>query len=85
MQIIVSSEPSEIKKADAILIPGVGAFPHAMNKLISHGVVDALDDFKNTGKSSSGICLGMQLLFEKSSEFEDSRSGVTYRATIHPL
>ena len=73
MQIIVSSEPSEIKKADAILIPGVGAFPHAMNKLISHGVVDALDDFKNTGKSLIGICLGMQLLFEKSSEFEDSK------------
>lgn len=73
MQIIASSEPSEIKKSDAIVMPGVGAFPHAINKLVSHGIVDALDDFRSTGKPLIGICLGMQLLFEKSSEFEESK------------
>lgn len=71
MQIITSSEPNEIKKADAIVMPGVGAFPHAMKKLISHGIVDTLYDFRGTGKPLIGICLGMQLLFDKSNEFEE--------------
>ncbi len=71
--VVVSSDHDLIQNSDCVILPGVGAFPHAMKKLISQGIVDALDNFRATGKPLIGICLGMQLLFDKSSEFEECK------------
>lgn len=59
----------EIENADAIILPGVGAFPSAMRKLINLDIADTLKK-ESEKKPFLGICLGMQLLFEESFEFE---------------
>lgn len=60
----------DIINADGIILPGVGAFPHAMKMLNESGLVDTIKA-EAKKKPFLGICLGMQLLFEKSYEFEE--------------
>ncbi|MDE7288743.1 MAG: imidazole glycerol phosphate synthase subunit HisH, partial [Oscillospiraceae bacterium] len=60
----------DIKNADGIILPGVGAFPWAMKMLNESGLVDTIKT-EAKKKPFLGICLGMQLLFEKSYEFEE--------------
>ncbi len=64
---IVSSK-HEIAKAERLILPGVGAFSSAMLTLEKKGLLDGVIDFAETGRPLLGICLGMQLLFEKSEE-----------------
>lgn len=59
----------ELAKFERIILPGVGAFGEAMKKLKAANLDEAIKDFVASGKPFLGICLGMQLLFEKSSEF----------------
>ncbi len=66
---LVSADAAEILAADKIILPGVGAFEDAANKLRSSGLADAVVRAAGDGKPLLGICLGMQLLFEKSFEF----------------
>lgn len=66
---IVSQNAEDIVKADAIVLPGVGAFGEAMNNLKSNKLDLAIKDSINSGKPFLGICLGMQLLFNSSEEF----------------
>ncbi len=68
---VVTSDPQVILSADALILPGVGAFADAMHNLEKLNLVKSLKDFSRTGKPFMGICLGMQLLFSKSSEFGD--------------
>lgn len=63
-------DKNEIKEADAIILPGVGAFPAAMNMLEKSGLIDTIKE-EATKKPLLGICLGMQMLFEKGYEFEE--------------
>lgn len=70
----LTSDKAELEKADEIILPGVGAFPAAMNMLIQSGLVDTIKE-QAAKKPFLGICLGMQLLFEKSFEFEE-RTGL---------
>ena len=66
----LTSDKSEIESADKLILPGVGAFPAAMEMLVKSGLVDTIKE--QAGKKPLlGICLGMQLLFEKSFEFEE--------------
>ena len=65
----LATSSGEIEKADAIILPGVGAFGQAMNNLEKLDMVSALKDHVAAGKPLFGICLGMQLLFEESEEF----------------
>lgn len=58
-----------IMNADGLVIPGVGAFPHAMENLDRSGLIPVIRAFIDTGRPVLGICLGMQLLFEKGTEF----------------
>jgi len=58
-----------LSKFDTLILPGVGAFAKAMEKLNSTGLGDAIKDAAKNGKKIVGICLGMQLLFEESHEF----------------
>lgn len=66
---LVSDEKS-VRDADAIILPGVGAFPAAMRKLEATGLVDTIKD-EAAKKPFLGICLGMQLIFSKGYEFEE--------------
>ena len=65
----VSSDPKEILNSKLAILPGVGAFPEAMNKLKGLNLINAIKEFINLEKPFVGICLGMQLLFENSEEF----------------
>ena len=66
---IVTSDPQVLRSADKILLPGVGAFEDAARKLRDSGLADLLKELAAEGKPLLGICLGMQLLFEKSYEY----------------
>ena len=65
----VSADAAEIAGADKIILPGVGAFEDAARKLRNSGLADAVVGAARAGTPLLGICLGMQLLFEKSFEF----------------
>lgn len=67
---IITRDISDIQKADSLILPGVGAFPHAMQQLAKTGLIEAIKA-ETMKKPLLGICLGMQLLFDKSYEFEE--------------
>ncbi|MCM1507264.1 MAG: imidazole glycerol phosphate synthase subunit HisH [Ruminococcus flavefaciens] len=64
------SDSDSIKNADAVILPGVGAFPSAMKMLENSGLIDTIKEQAKI-KPFLGICLGMQLIFEKGYEFEE--------------
>ena len=66
---IVTSDAEVIRKADKIILPGVGAFADAAKKLRDSGLDKVIIQQAAQGKEIMGICLGMQMLFEKSYEF----------------
>ena len=66
---VVASEPEQLRAADRIILPGVGAFADAARKLAESGMKETLLEEAKNGKPLLGICLGMQMLFEKSYEY----------------
>lgn len=68
----VTSSKRQIERADALILPGVGAFPDAMNMLVQNNV-DLLLREQVGQKPIFGICLGMQLLFDEGIEFQRTR------------
>ena len=66
---VVTGEAEVLRRADRILLPGVGAFGDAAAKLRTSGLDRVVIDEANAGKPLLGICLGMQLLFERSLEY----------------
>ncbi|HOJ50729.1 MAG TPA: imidazole glycerol phosphate synthase subunit HisH [Spirochaetota bacterium] len=68
----IINEPVSLKSLNGLVLPGVGAFSYAMSQLKEKGFVNFIRDFVESGKPFMGICLGIQLLFEKSYEFEKS-------------
>lgn len=69
----ISSDKAVIAAADAVILPGVGAFGHAMDNLRRLDLVETFCDFCKSGKPVLGICLGLQLLFDESEEFGNSK------------
>jgi glutamine amidotransferase len=69
----ISADHDEIRRAAAIILPGVGAFPEAMRNLDRTGLGEVLVERAGAGVPLLGICLGMQLLFESSTEHEGAR------------
>ncbi len=65
---LITDDVSAIKNASKLILPGVGAFKHAMNCLDIKGISCAIKDFVKTGKPLLGICLGLQLVFTESYE-----------------
>lgn len=65
---VLTRDPKTIMEADRAILPGVGAFGDAMNRLREYGLVEVIRDFAASNKPFLGICLGEQLLFEQSSE-----------------
>lgn len=68
---VVTADAEEIRSADALILPGVGAFPDAMRMLEERGLAEVIKD-EARRKPLLGICLGMQMLFEKSYEFGET-------------
>ena len=66
---IVTGDPEQIKAADKIILPGVGAFEDARRKLSDTGLDKVVIEEAKRGKKLFGICLGMQMLFERSYEY----------------
>lgn len=84
-EVIVTSDPETIKKADRVILPGVGAFGDAADKLFSSGLAQLLIDLAKEGKPILGICLGMQLLFEKSYEYGEHEGLGLIKGSIKPI
>ena len=65
---VVSRDPGMLLKADKVVLPGVGSFGDAMEKLHNYGLVPVIHEIIDKGTPFLGICLGLQLLFESSEE-----------------
>ena len=65
---VITRNPEEILKADHVILPGVGAFGDAMDKLEKYGLIPVIEQVVAKKTPFLGICLGLQLLFEKSAE-----------------
>lgn len=65
----VAQDPLHLKTADAVILPGVGAFADGMVGLRNKNFIPAVQEYVKTGKPLLGICLGMQMLMERSYEF----------------
>ena len=65
---VITRDPEKILKADGVILPGVGAFGDAMEKLHTYGLVQVIRQCVQENKPFLGICLGLQLLFESSEE-----------------
>jgi glutamine amidotransferase len=70
---VITSDIEIISEADALILPGVGAFGDAMNSLKENNLIDPVLNFVKSGKPFMGICLGMQLLFTESEEFGSNK------------
>jgi imidazole glycerol-phosphate synthase subunit HisH len=69
-EVRVTGDHDAIRAADAVVVPGVGAFPEAMRRLTADGLDGVIRERAGQGTPVLGICLGMQLLFEASAEHE---------------
>lgn len=72
-EVLFASTPEEVLAAEKLVLPGVGAFPNAMDALVNLDLVSAIQDFTLRDKPLLAICLGMQLLLEESEEFEKTK------------
>ncbi|MEB3177589.1 MAG: imidazole glycerol phosphate synthase subunit HisH [Nostocaceae cyanobacterium] len=72
----ITDSPTELERADAILLPGVGAFDPAVQHLRSRGLEEPIKQAIASGKPFLGICLGLQILFESSCEGKEPGLGI---------
>ena len=82
---VVTSDHDIIRSADKIILPGVGAFPDAAKKLADAGLDTLIKEEAARGKDIMGICLGMQLLFERSYEYGEYEGLGLLRGEIVPM
>ncbi len=84
-KVVVTSDESVICSADRVVLPGVGAFEDAAKKLCESGLDKTVIALAESGKPIMGICLGMQLLFDKSFEYGEHRGLGLIRGEVTPL
>ena len=84
-QVVVSSDPEMLRKADHILLPGVGAFEDAVKKLRQSHMDEMVYEAVREGKPLMGICLGMQMLFEKSFEYGEHQGLGLLKGEVIPM
>jgi len=82
---ILTKDRTEILEADLTILPGVGAFNAAMEKLIANNMVDVIKERAASGRPLMGICLGMQLLFDASYENGYNKGLGLIKGTIVPF
>ncbi len=83
--VVVTGDASVIKTADKLVLPGVGAFKDAAQKLFSTGLDKIIKEEVQNGKALLGICLGMQMLFEKSYEYGEHTGLGLINGNIVPM
>ena len=83
--ICVTSDPEVIAAADRIVLPGVGAFEDAARKLRESGLDEVIKREVSGGKALLGICLGMQMLFERSYEYGEHEGLGLIKGSIRPI
>ena len=71
-EVEITSDYSTILSCDGAILPGVGSFPEAIDNIKELNLDNAIKDFIASGKTFVGVCLGFQLLFDKSDEIEDT-------------
>ena len=81
----VSGDAAELAKADRLVLPGVGAFEDAANKLRASGLDSFVRQQAEAGKPLLGICLGMQMLFEKSFEYGEHAGLGLLKGQVVPM
>lgn len=84
-EVIVSADPAVIASAERVILPGVGAFADAANKLRETGLDKVVIARAKAGKPLMGICLGMQLLFGKSYEFGECEGLGLLTGSVRPI
>lgn len=82
---IVTSDENELRRADRLILPGVGAFGDAIEKLRKTGLDKILIEEAKKGKPIMGICLGMQLLLERSYEYGEHKGLGLIDGEIRPI
>ena len=82
---VVTADPAVIAQADRLILPGVGAFEDAAKKLRDSGMADVIKHEVAAGKPMMGICLGMQLLFEKSYEYGEHEGLGLIKGNVRPI
>jgi len=81
----ITSDPEEVRRAEKLILPGVGAFADAAEKLRASGLDAVIREQAANGKEIMGICLGMQLLFEKSYEFGEHTGLGLLKGSVIPM
>ena len=81
----VTADPAVIRAADRLILPGVGAFEDAARKLRESGMADIVKEEAARGKPIMGICLGMQMLFEKSLEYGEYEGLGLIKGSVKPI
>ena len=84
-EVIVSSDPEVLRKADHVVLPGVGAFEDAVKKLRESQMDQMVYEAVQAGKPLMGICLGMQMLFEKSFEYGEHQGLGLLKGQVIPM
>ena len=82
---VVTSDAAVISRADRLILPGVGAFEDAAKKLSDSGMAEVVKREAQSGKPIMGICLGMQLLFEKSYEYGEHEGLGLIGGSVRPI
>ena len=85
VEAVITSDPEAIRSADRLILPGVGAFEDAARKLRESGMADLVKEQAAQGKPIMGICLGMQLLFDKSYEYGEHEGLGLIRGSVKPI
>ena len=80
----IAKEPEDLDRAAGVILPGVGAFPDAMQALSGSGLLEAVQDAAHK-KPFLGICLGMQMLFERSEEVRPCQGLSLLPGCIHRI
>ncbi len=82
---VVTRDPKEIYRADRVVLPGVGSFGDAMNKINEYGLRETINEVVSHETPFLGICLGLQLLFDSSDESENVSGLGILRGTINRI
>ena len=85
VDVVATADKEVIKSADKLILPGVGAFADAIKKLRDSGLDRVIIDEAKKGKKIMGICLGMQLLFEKSYEYGEHDGLALLKGKVVPV